>query len=269
MKIATWNLNSLRTRLPQLLSWLDGERPDLLALQETKLPDPEFPAAELLECGYHALCAGQPAYNGVALLSRVVPNLCFTDFSEFPGLTGFRDPQRRVLAAVCTDVCVLNLYVPNGSEVGSPKYAYKLSWLERLQEVVRALLRRHEYLLLVGDLNIAPEDRDVWEPRAWKDKVLCSAPEREHFQRLLEAGLEDCLRKHHAEGELYSWWDYRNASFQRNQGLRIDHILASASLTQCCLSCHVDKRPRGLDRPSDHAPVIAEFELPAGEPDES
>ena len=253
MKIATWNVNSLRVRLPQVLDWLAQEQPDVLAVQETKTVDSDFPLAAVEEAGYHAVFSGQKTYNGVALMSKGPVSAIITDP---PNL---QDPQRRILAASYDDLRVIDLYVPNGSEVGSDKYAYKLDWLEKMNRFVADELTRHPRLLVLGDFNIAPEDRDVHDPAAWRDKILCSVPEREAFQGLLGLGLTDAFRLFEQEEASFSWWDDRAAGFRRNLGLRIDHILASAALRTECRFCRIDKEPRKLERPSDHAPVIAEF----------
>jgi len=256
MRIATWNVNSLRVRLPQVVAWLAEAGPDLLGVQETKLQDADFPAAELAEAGYHALYSGQKTYNGVAILSRD-PGL--TDVAtEIPG---FPDEQRRVLATTAGRVRFINLYVPNGAAVDSDKYRYKLAWLEALGEWLEAELARHPRLVVAGDFNIAPEDRDVHDPAAWSGEVLVSEPERAAFRRLTSLGLVDCFRRFDQPEAVFSWWDYRAAAFRRNRGLRIDHILASPELAAACSACSVDRTPRGWERPSDHAPVIADFEV--------
>ncbi|HRD50724.1 MAG: exodeoxyribonuclease III [Candidatus Competibacter sp.] len=255
MKIATWNVNSLKVRLPQVLDWLRERQPDLLALQETKLTDPDFPTLDIANIGYQAVFSGQKTYNGVAILSRLPAGELVTD------LPGMDDPQRRVLGATVGGVRVINLYVPNGQAVGSDKYAYKLAWLEALTGWLRDERARHSQLIVLGDFNIVPEDRDVHDPVAWAGQVLCSAAERAAFQRLLALGLKDTFRLFPQEEGSFSWWDYRAAAFRRNLGLRIDHILASSALAAICTACQVDKAPRHLERPSDHAPVIAEFNL--------
>jgi exodeoxyribonuclease-3 len=253
MKIATWNVNSLRVRLPHVLGWLAQEQPDLLAVQETKTVDADFPLAALEEAGYHAVFSGQKTYNGVALVSKGAVKQVVTD----PPL--LEDPQRRIMAATFQDVRVINLYIPNGSEVDSDKYAYKLDWLTKIRAFIADELTRHPRLAVLGDFNIAPEDRDVYDAELWRGKILCSAPEREAFQGLLGLGLSDAFRLFEQEQASFSWWDYRAAGFRRNLGLRIDHILVSAALRDECRSCRIDKQPRKLERPSDHAPVIAEF----------
>ncbi len=253
MKIASWNVNSLRVRLPQVLEWLSEHRPDVLALQETKMTDEQFPAGDIAAAGYQVLFSGQKTYNGVAILARGA--LC----DPITDLPAFDDPQRRLLAATYAGVRVVDVYIPNGSEVGSEKYAYKLSWLESLTEFLRDELARHEKLVLLGDFNIAPEDRDVHDPKAWEGKVLCSEPEREAYRRIEALGLIDTFRRFSEESGQFSWWDYRMNGFRRNLGLRIDLILASEPLGATARSSIIDKTPRAWERPSDHAPVVAEF----------
>lgn len=255
LRLATWNVNSLRVRLPHVLQWLESEKPDVLALQETKLTDDNFPVEAINDAGYHVSFSGQKTYNGVATLSKITAANVITDFP------GFEDPQRRILCTTIDNVTILNLYIPNGSEVDSDKYRYKLEWLSHLQKFTESLVNQYEYVVLLGDFNIAPEDRDVHDPQAWQGKVLVSAPEREAFQRLLKNSLVDCFRMFAQEENSFSWWDYRAAGFQRNLGLRIDHILATDTLAELCSACRIDKYPRTLERPSDHTPVIAEFDL--------
>lgn len=254
-KIATWNVNSLRVRLPQVLDWLAQNQPDLLALQETKLIDADFPTLDIANAGYQSVFAGQKTYNGVAILSRLPASDIVTN------LPGMDDPQRRVLGATVGDLRVLNLYVPNGQSIGSDKYAYKLAWLEKLAIWLKSERTHYPRLVILGDFNIAPEDRDVHDPVAWAGQVLCSAPERAAFQRLLDLGLQDAFRLFSQEEHCFSWWDYRAAAFRRNLGLRIDHILVSPMLAADCAACQIDPTPRRLERPSDHAPVIAEFDI--------
>lgn len=250
MKIATWNVNSLRVRLPHLLGWLADQQPDVVCLQETKLQDADFPHAELQAAGYHSVFSGQKTYNGVAILSREPIG------AVHAGIPDFEDEQRRVIAATVAGVRIICVYIPNGQEVGSDKYAYKLRWLDALHAWLKDELQKYPKLALLGDYNIAPEDRDVYDPVAWKDKVLCSVPERDAFRGLLALGLRDAFRLFEQAEKSYSWWDYRMLAFRRNQGLRIDHILISNALQ--CSGCHIDKAPRKLERPSDHTPVIAE-----------
>ncbi len=255
MKIATWNVNSLRVRLPQVLQWLENERPDLLALQETKLTDDQFPATDLLAAGYHTVFSGQRTYNGVAILSRAPVTDVVTD------IPGLNDPQRRVLAVTYGEVRLIDLYVPNGESVESDKYQYKLDWLDKLHAWLKTELERHPKLAVVGDFNIAPADADVHDPEAWRGSVLFSEPERAAFQRLLDLGLCDSFRRFDQPEKSFTWWDYRMNAFRRNLGLRIDHILASKVLCDSCAVCRIDKEPRKWERPSDHAPVIAEFAI--------
>lgn len=253
LKVATWNINSVRMRTEQIVPWLAQERPDLVALQETKVPDAEFPADVFLAAGYQPLYAGQKSYNGVAILSRGTGTELAT---EVPGLN---DPQRRMLAGVFDKITLVNVYVPNGFEVGSDRYAYKLEWLQHFTLYAASLVRSGNDVIILGDFNIAPEDRDVYDPVAWEGNVLVSPPERERLQRLSALGLTDVFRLFRQDAGFYSWWDYRAGSYRRNHGLRIDLILASESLVSRCIDCRIDKELRGQPKPSDHAPVIAEF----------
>ncbi len=255
MKIASWNVNSLKVRLPQVLDWLQMREPDIVGLQETKTPDENFPREALEQAGYHVVYSGQKTYNGVALLSREPLSDIVTDV---PGLD---DPQRRILAATVGDLRILNLYVVNGQVVGSDKYDYKLRWLEKVREFIAADLRDHENYIVLGDFNIAPDDRDVHDPALWHDRVLVSEPERAALRDILALGFEDTFRLHDQPEQVFSWWDYRQAAFRRNRGLRIDLILASEPLARRCVSSIVDREPRTWERPSDHAPVIAEFDV--------
>lgn len=254
-KIATWNVNSLRVRLPHVLDWLKSHQPDVLALQETKLPDADFPVEAFQEINYHPVFSGQRTYNGVAILSRKPASNILTDLPEL------EDPQRRVLAAMVGDIRVLNLYVPNGESVESDKFQYKLNWLKKLDLFIKHELTRHPKMVVLGDFNIAPQAIDVHEPELWDGQVLFSDPERKAFHAMLEVGLVDCFRQLHPDAKEYSWWDYRMNAFKRNRGLRIDHILASKALASQCEQCLIDKSQRALERPSDHAPVMAEFKL--------
>ncbi|HYQ71045.1 MAG TPA: exodeoxyribonuclease III [Gammaproteobacteria bacterium] len=256
MKIATWNVNSLKVRLPHVLDWLAAAQPDILCLQETKTIDENFPVEAIAAAGYHSVYSGQKTYNGVAILSKSPAKDILTDI---PGLD---DPQRRILGATIGGVRILNLYVVNGQEVGSEKYAHKLHWLEQVALHTREQLGQHAHFVALGDFNIAPEDRDVHDPEAWRERILCSTPEREALQRLLALGLVDTFRLFDQEDGSFSWWDYRAAAFRRNMGLRIDLILASRALAEHCSACSIDKEPRRLERPSDHTPVIAEFNIP-------
>jgi len=257
MKLATWNVNSLKVRLPQVLEWLAATRPDVLCLQETKQDDQSFPRIELEAAGYQVAFAGQKTYNGVAILSR----LPLTDVAV--GIPGYNDEQKRLIAAtVATDsgprrvVCA---YFPNGQSIDSDKYVYKLGWISALTAWRREEAKRQPQLALLGDYNIAPEARDVRDPAAWEGQVLVSEPERAAFRALIALGLVDTFRLFEQPEQIYTWWDYRMMAFRRNRGLRIDHILVSTALAAHCKSCTVDKEPRRADRPSDHAPVIAEF----------
>jgi exodeoxyribonuclease-3 len=255
VKLATWNVNSLRVRMPHLRDWLAANPVDAIALQETKLPDADFPREEVDALGLHAVYSGQRTYNGVALLAKSSPD----DVAS--GLPGFEDEQRRVIAATVGGVRVVNVYVPNGQSLDSDKYAYKLRWLEALRGYVASELSRHDHLVVLGDFNIAPEDRDVHDPKAWEGSVHVSEPERDALRALLAAGLVDCFRRFEQPEKSYSWWDYRRMAFRRNAGLRIDLVLASRALAEKCDACHIDKSPRRLERPSDHAPVIASFDI--------
>lgn len=255
MKIASWNVNSLRVRLEQVLAWLADAKPDILGLQETKLTDDKFPRDEIEALGYHCEFSGQRTYNGVALISRQPLEDITTQ------LAGFDDPQRRVLGARIGTLRVLNLYVPNGQSVESEKYHYKLKWLDALHTQLRGELGREKRVVVMGDFNIAPDDRDVHDPQAWKGSVLCSPRERAALEKLLDLGFSDTYRLFDQPEKTFSWWDYRAAGFRRNLGLRIDLILASRTLSGCCVRSAVDVAPRKLERPSDHAPVYAEFDL--------
>ena len=253
MKIATWNVNSLKVRLPHVLDWLASASPDVLALQETKTEDANFPRTALEEAGWQVVFMGQKTYNGVALISRQAP-------AEVTlGIPGFDDEQKRVIAATYGDVRVIGAYVVNGESLTSDKYQYKLRWLAAFTAYVRDSLARWPKLVVVGDYNIAPEDRDTHDPAVWKDCVLVSDAERAAFRGLLALGLHDGMRRFEQPEGTFTWWDYRAAGFRRNLGLRIDHILISDALVDACDACTVDKVPRKLERPSDHAPVWASF----------
>ncbi|MDO8891219.1 MAG: exodeoxyribonuclease III [Sulfurimicrobium sp.] len=253
MKIATWNVNSLKVRLPHVLDWLSLHQPDALCLQELKLEDKNFPLAEIEAAGYHAAFSGQKTYNGVAILSKQP----LQDVSA--GIPGYEDDQKRVLSATLNGVRLVCVYIPNGQSVDSGKYQYKLGWLEALAVWLKSEVARYPKLALLGDYNVAPEDRDVHDPKAWEGQVLCSEPEREAFRVLQKIGLQDCFRLFPQAEGAFTWWDYRMNAFRRKLGLRIDHILLSDALASDCVSCVVDMEPRKLERPSDHAPVIAEI----------
>ena len=253
MRLATWNVNSLAVRLPQLLDWLALHAPDALCLQETKLADDKFPAAAIEAAGYRAHWFGQKTYNGVALLTRTEA----TDITR--NIPGHDDAQARVIAGTVDGIRLIGAYVPNGQSVESDKFVYKLRWLEALRRWVAAEMERHPNLVLMGDCNIAPEDRDVHDPVAWAGQVLCTPQEREQFQGLISLGLHDSFRLFEQPEKLYSWWDYRMLAFRRNQGLRIDHILVSDALKSRVTACVIDRPTRKNERPSDHAPVVVEL----------
>lgn len=253
MKIASWNVNSLRVRLEHVLKWLESAQPDILVLQETKMTDDQFPEQAIRDAGYEVVYNGQKTYNGVAVLSKKPSSNVLFD------LPGLEDPQRRIVAAQIGDLQVLNLYVVNGSEVGSEKFAYKLDWLEKVTQWVETQLKSHQKFIILGDFNIAPTDRDVHNPKSWHEKILCSTPERNALQKLLNLGFVDSFRLFEQEDEIWSWWDYRSGGLENNKGLRIDLILSSTLLAEQCTHCYVDKVPRTWERPSDHAPVVAEY----------
>jgi len=255
MRIATWNVNSLKVRLPQVLDWLEKHRPDALCLQELKLEDAKFPRGELEAIGYSAAFSGQKTYNGVAILSREPA----TNISC--GIAGFADEQRRVISADVGGMRLVCAYVPNGQSVDSEKYGYKLNWLAAFSNWLKQELALHSRLAVLGDFNIAPEDRDVHDPKAWEGQVLVSAPERDAFWRLTGMGFKDSFRLFGQPEKSYTWWDYRMNGFRRNLGLRIDHILLNSSLTANCVGCSIDLEPRRNERPSDHAPVVATINL--------
>lgn len=258
MKLATWNVNSLNVRLGHVLDWLQANPVDALCLQELKLPDERFPHQALTEIGYHACWAGQKTYNGVAIISRRPA----TNVQR--NIPGYDDPQQRIIAATMPDpdgrpVRVISAYCPNGQSVDSDKYTYKLEWYRALTAWMKTELAHHPRLAILGDYNVAPADEDVHDPKAWEGQVLVSDAEREAFNALLDLGLQDTFRLFEQEPETYSWWDYRTRAFRRNAGLRIDHVLASAELAADCKACFVDREPRGWEKPSDHAPVVAHF----------
>jgi exodeoxyribonuclease-3 len=258
MRVATWNVNSLKVRLDHLGRWLAGNPVEAIALQELKLPDEQFPGQEIRALGLHAAHYGQKTYNGVAILARQPPAEVAT------GIPGGDDPQRRVIAATIGGIRLVNVYVPNGQEVGSDKYAYKLAWLGRLKQHLTALLKQHPMLLVAGDFNIAPDDRDVHDPAKWQGSVHVSAPEREALAAIAALGFEDLFRRFEQPPGTYSWWDYRMGAFRRNHGLRIDLMLASSALAARCTACSIDRAPRAWERPSDHAPVVATFDIGGG-----
>jgi exodeoxyribonuclease-3 len=255
MKLATWNVNSLKVRLPHLLDWLAAAAPDVVCIQETKLEDANFPRAELEAAGFHLAFIGQKTYNGVAIVSRMpLADVAYD-------IPSFDDHQKRVVTATVGGVRVVCAYVPNGQTVGSEKYEYKLRWLEAFRAWLADEIARHPRLAVLGDYNIAPEDRDVHDPKAWEGQVLFSEPEKAAFRALLGLGLQDAFRLFEQPDRSFSWWDYRMNAFRRKMGLRIDHILLSEPLASACASCTIDVEPRKLERPSDHAPVIADVRI--------
>lgn len=255
MKIATWNVNSLKVRLPQVVDWIAAHEPDVLALQETKLTDENFPSADLSAVGYTSVFSGQKTYNGVAILSKSAVEDVNADFPDLGS------EEKRTIAATIGGVRLINLYVVNGQAVGTEKYQYKLQWLSAIKEYLRAQIEEWGDVIVVGDFNIAPEDRDVHDPEAWREQILCSTPEREAFAKILELGFYDVFRKFEQQEKSFSWWDYRAAAFRRNMGLRIDLVLATDRLYDVCVRSYIDKLPRKNERPSDHVPVVAEFEV--------
>ncbi|MFN0119412.1 MAG: exodeoxyribonuclease III [Blastocatellia bacterium] len=256
MKIATWNVNSMTVRLPHVLEWLENNQPDALCLQELKCVEEKFPFDQIRAAGYEAVVYGQPSYNGVAILTRTT----VADVERgFPGDAA--DAPRRLIAATVGPIRVVNVYIPNGSEVGAEKYHFKLDWLARLRAYFDTRCDPARPTLLCGDFNVAPEDRDVHDPAAWEGKIHCSQAERDAMCHVRAWGFTDAFRQHRAEKGFFSWWDYRSGGFRRNHGLRIDHIWITETLAKSCVDCWIDKAPRALDRPSDHAPVVAEFQV--------
>jgi exodeoxyribonuclease-3 len=253
-KVATWNVNSIKVRLPQVLDWLKKNKPDVFCLQETKSTNEHFPKEDIEKEGFHVVFSGQKTYNGVAVITKKNPKDIMTD------LPNLNDDERRVLAVTIDDWRILNIYVPNGQEVGSEKYQYKLNWLKQLNSYIQEQLKIHKKLLILGDFNIAPEDRDVYDPKAWEGHVLVSPKERTALKSIEALGLTDAFRLFHEESGLYSWWDYRSFGFRRNAGLRLDLILMNEEAEKYCVSCDIDVEPRKNERPSDHTPVVATFE---------
>lgn len=254
LRIATWNVNSVRAREARLLAWLQAHQPDVLCLQELKVVDADFPHAALRALGWHATVHGQKTYNGVAILAREEA----TDVQRGMG-AGDDDPQARLVSAVVRGIRVVSAYFPNGQTVGSEKWAYKLAWMERLREHLQRTVRPGEAVALCGDFNVAPDDRDVARPESWNDTVLCHPEARAALQRIAALGFVDVFRRHHAEGGLYSWWDYRQLGFPRNDGLRIDHVFATEPLAKRSTSAAIDRNERKGKQPSDHAPVLVEI----------
>ena len=254
-RLATWNVNSLKVRLPHLLDWLGHNRPDAMCLQETKTVDENFPAEALRAAGYRAVYSGQKTYNGVAILSRA-------DATEVSiGIADFLDELKRVIAASVNGVRIISIYAPNGQALGSDKYAYKLRWYAALASWLSIAIKTYPLLAVLGDFNVAPEDRDVHDPKRWQGEIHVSEPERAAFRKLLQLGLADAFRLFPQPEKEFSWWDYRLNAFPRGWGLRIDEILLSPELAALCTSCSIDRGPRGRERPSDHAPVIADLRL--------
>lgn len=254
MNIASWNVNSLRVRLPHVLQWLEQANPDVLCLQELKMQDSEFPHDEFEKAGYHSVCHGQKTYNGVAIISKkelenVTKNAPFND-----------DPQCRYIAGIIDNHCIVNVYVPNGQALDSDKFIYKRDWLEKLRLHMQALLMEYPATTLVGDFNITPSDLDVHAPEKWRGKIHCSNIERLILQKLMATGLYDTYRHFNHEPDNFSWWDYRGGGYDRNEGLRIDLILSSSKMLSEAKNCYIDEAPRKLERPSDHTPVVVEYQ---------
>lgn len=256
MKIATWNVNSIKIRLEQVLNWLDTHKPDALCLQETKCTDDKFPAADFLEAGYNSTFIGQKSYNGVAILSPFELRDVQMNFPDDD-----RDAPKRLIAATINGVRVVNTYIPNGTELWTDKFTFKLDWLQRLRRFFDETCDKNSDVLLCGDFNVAPDERDVWNVGFWEGKLHFSKPERAAIHHVKQWGFVDVFRQLNGDEKLYSWWNYREGAFFKNQGLRIDHIWTSRSLSEKCTACWIDRKPRGAERPSDHAPVVAEFEI--------
>lgn len=255
IKIASWNVNSLKVRLPQVLQWLANNPVDVLCLQETKLTDDKFPISELNAAGYHVAFSGQKTYNGVALLSRT-PLQAVVKNNPL-----FADEQQRLIAATVGNLRVVSVYVPNGQALDSEKYEYKLQWLNKLHAWLEQEKQQYPQLAILGDYNIAPKDEDVHDPAAWEGQVLVSPAERAAWQQLLDLGFSDAYRQFEQAPKSYSWWDYRQMGFRLNKGLRIDHILLSPALSAVCSACEIDKVPRKWEQPSDHAPIVATLNI--------
>jgi exodeoxyribonuclease III len=258
MKLATWNINSLTVRLPQVLDWLATNPVDVLCLQELKLSDDKFPRDALQQAGYHSAVFGQKTYNGVAILSRTPLRDVVTN------IPGFADAQSRVIAATIDTAAgplrIVNGYFVNGQEPGSEKFAYKMRWLEALHAYLRAELSAHPQLALLGDFNVTADDRDSWDPEGLRETIHHTTQEREHFQAVLQLGLHDSFRLFEQAEKTYSWWDYREFAFRRNRGLRIDYVLVSDALKPRVTACTIDRAPRKNERPSDHTPVVVELQ---------
>ena len=255
-KVASWNVNSIRSRLSHLTDWLADAQPDVLAVQETKVSDEQFPITDIEATGYQVLFSGQKSYNGVALLHRTAAS------DKTTTVDGINNDEKRVLVATINDIRIINLYVVNGAEVDSEHYQYKLKWLEHIHAFINAEMKKYPRLIVLGDFNITPSDADVHDPKKWDGHTLCTDAERHKLKTFFDLGLADTFRLFEQKPEhTYSWWDYRKNSFGRNAGLRIDLLLASPTLCECCLASTIDKRPRSWEQPSDHTPIIAEFKL--------
>lgn len=254
MRIATWNVNSARARLPRIIDWLAVEKPDVVCLQEIKCVDEQFPAEPIEDLGYHIETHGQKTYNGVAILSKSTPEDVVKGMPDDGD-----DEQSRVIAATIDGVRVLNLYVVNGKEVGDPKYDFKLAWMDRVAQYIKNDFVITDPVVVTGDFNVTFDDRDLYDPEKWRDRILCSAPEREALAKIMAPGLHDAFRRFHEEAGHYTWWDFRTRGFQRGNGLRIDHFLMSDAALSACTDVHVDTEERGREKPSDHAPVVATF----------
>lgn len=254
MIIATWNVNSIRMRMERLQRWLEQRKPDILCLQETKVVNEDFPVEPFQALGYQCYVHGQKSYNGVAILARMAAENLVKGLPDEGA-----DAPCRLVAGSFGGVRIINVYAPNGGEVGSDKYAYKLDWYRRLRKLLDSALTPRDKVLLCGDFNVAPEDRDVWDPEKWRGQILFSEPEKEALKNLVDWGLTDALRMHHQESGLYTWWDYREGAFHRGWGVRIDHILVSPPLAQICSAIEIDREERKGEKPSDHAPVLASF----------
>jgi len=254
LRIATWNVNSARARLPRIVDWLAVEKPDVVCLQEIKCVDEQFPAEPIEELGYHIETHGQKTYNGVAILSKSTPEDVVKGMPDDGD-----DEQSRVIAATVEGVRILNLYVVNGKEVGDPKYDFKLAWMDRVAQYIKNDFVISDPVVVTGDFNVTFDDRDLYDPEKWRDKILCSAPEREALAKIMKPGLHDAFRHFHDEAGHYTWWDFRTRGFQRGNGLRIDHFLMSDAALSACTDVHVDTEERGREKPSDHAPVVATF----------
>ena len=254
MRIATWNVNSARARLPRIVDWLAVENPDVVCLQEIKCVDEQFPAEPIEELGYHIETHGQKTYNGVAILSKSTPEDVVKGMPDDSD-----DEQSRVIAATIDGVRVLNLYVVNGKEVGDPKYDFKLAWMDRVAQYIKNDFVISDPVVVTGDFNVTFDDRDLYDPEKWRDRILCSVPEREALAKIMAPGLHDAFRHFHEEAGHYTWWDFRTRGFQQGNGLRIDHFLMSDAALSACTDVHVDTEERGREKPSDHAPVVATF----------